>query len=394
MEIMKLVEEVESLRKGSQMIWLKNFWERFYSLEEPMKVPATISGCVWNTPFNLSTLSRVLDANLIEIFKDPEKYLKFMLEATIYKYREFKEDTALTSLGVSFGTALESSMYGLEPIFSANRDPWSGSQSQGVKPPIQTEEDLDSLEYPDFYQSGLMPRVHHFYKKIKELTGDRLEVEFPFFNRGLWGIACDLVGIKDIVVATFRKPEFVHRVMGFVLESKIKLLRERERFLDIREKRLAIVGEDEVNCDFISPRIYKEFISPYDQKLVSSYDEGLFYYHSCGNLTPILEEIERLKGLRLLHVSPWTDLSKAVESVKGKRIILEKRMHCERDVLYCTPEQMKEKLSAIVNAAQDTTMEIKATSLDRVPPEIIKAWIRASKEVLGNRALSITPSKY
>jgi uroporphyrinogen-III decarboxylase len=387
-ETMKLVEEVEKLSKGSRMVWLTNFWERFYSLEEPTKVPATVSGNVWNTPFNLGGLSRILDTNLLEIFKDPEKYAKFMLEATLYKYREFREDVALPSFDVTFGTALESSMYGLKPIFAADTDPWTGTQSQGVQPPIQKEEDLDSLEYPDFYHSGLMPQVHHFYKKIKELTGNRLEVSFPPFSRGLWGIASDLVGIKDIVVATYRKPDFVRRIMDFAVESKIRLLREREKFLDVKDKRLTF-GEDEVNCDFISPRIYKEFIFPYDQKLASSFDAGVFYYHSCGNLTPILEEIVELNGLRLLHVGPWTDFGKAVEIVKGRRIILEKRMHCERDILYCTPEQMKAKLSEIVNAGQNTTMEIKATSLDRVPPKTIKAWLRVSKEVLGNRALSI-----
>jgi uroporphyrinogen-III decarboxylase len=387
-EILKLVEEVEKLNKESRMVWLKDFWERFYSLEEPMKVPATASGCLWNTPFNLVRLSRILDTNLLDIFNDPEKYAKFMLEATLYKCKEFKEDAGLPSFDVTFGAALEPSIYGLKPIFTADTDPWTGTQSQGVQPPIQNEEDLDSLEYPDFYHSGLMPRVHHFYKRIKELTGNRLEVTFPSFDKGPWGIASDLVGIKDIVVATFRKPDFVHRVMDFVVESKTRLLRERARFLDIREKRLSL-AEDEVNCDFISPRIYREFILPYEQKLANSFDEGVFYYHSCGNLTPILEEISELKGLRLLHVSPWTDLGKAVESIKGKRTILEKRMHCERDVLYCTPKEMKGKLSEIVNAGQDTTMEIKATSLDRVPPETIKAWLRASREVLGNRALSI-----
>ncbi len=387
--INSLVREVVELSQIPRMVELRDFWERFYSLKEPWKVPVTVAGSAWETsPFNFHGWSRLLNWNMLEVFEDPERYLRFMLEAMLYRFREFEDDAALTSsIPISFGTVLESSLFGIEPIFCADTDPWPGTQSQGVKPIIQREEDLEGLEPPDFYKSGLMPRVHYFYQRIEELVGDQLEVVFPLFDRGPWGIACDLMGIKNIIVGVFRQPDFIHKLMDFIVESKIRLLRERERFLGVKEDLLAGLGNDEVNCDFISPRIYKEFIFPYEQKLVNAYSKGLFYYHSCGNLTPILKYVAKLKGLRLLHISPWTDFDRAVREVKG--VIFEKRLHPEQDILYSSPEQMRDKISSIMETGREAVLEIKASGLDRVPPETIKVWIKTAKESLGERALKI-----
>jgi len=369
------------------MIRLRDFWERFYHFEEPQKVPVTAAGSAWEiSPFNFHGWARRLNLNLLEVFEDPLKYAKFILEATVYRFHQFKDDaTLIPSIPISFGTALESSLYGIEPIFRRDTDPWPGTESQGVKPLIRSQEDLGSLEYPDFYESGLMPRVHCFYTKIKELVKDQVEVVFPTFDGGPLGLACDLIGIKNVIVGVFRQPEFIHKLMDFIVESKSRLMRERQKFLGIREDVLSGLGNDEVNCDFISPRIYRDFVLPYEQKLVNSYKDGLFYYHSCGNLTPILKDVAKLKGLRLLQISPWTDFSKAVTEVKG--VIFEKRMHPETDIIYSTSKQMERKIRELTKTGQDVTMEIKASGLDRVPEETIRTWIKTAKETLGERAV-------
>lgn len=389
LEINRLVEEVIEMSRETRMIWLRDFWERFYCFQEAEKVPVTVAGSAWEaSPFNFHGWSRLLNWNMIDVFEDPEKYLRFILEATLYRFHEFEDDTALTlSIPISFGTVLESSLYGIKPMFRVDTDPWPGTQSQGVESIIQKEEDLEGLEYPDFYNSGLMPRVHHFYRKIKELVNGRLEVVFPLFDRGPWGIACDLMGIRNIIIGVFQHPDFIHKLMDFIVESKIRLLRQREKFLGVKEDVLAGLGNDEVNCDFISPWIYREFIFPHEQKLVNSYREGLFYYHSCGNLTPILKDIAKLKGLKLLHISPWTDFKMAVEEVKG--VIFEKRLHPEQDLLYSTPKQMKDKIALIMNTGREAIMEIKASGLDRVPPKAIKVWIKTAKRTVGKKALKI-----
>ena len=153
MEVVNLVKKVESLSKEPRMVWLKGFWERFYSFKEPTKVPVTVAGSAWDTsPFNFHGWSRLLNVNLIEIFEDPKEYLKFILEATIYRYREFKDDFPLTSdimrgftpsIPIFFPNALETSLYGIKPIFRIDTDPWRGTPDQGVKPLIREEEDLE-----------------------------------------------------------------------------------------------------------------------------------------------------------------------------------------------------------------------------------------------------------
>ena len=368
MDIKRLLEETSKIERDPRYQKLKEFWKDFYSKEQPGRVPVTVD-------MSIAFWAKMLDMNLLEVFEKAEKHVEYQLRAKIFRHREFRDDAQFWGgVAVSFGNALEASLLGVRPVFRPDTDPWRG------QPPIRSEDDLEKLRFPDFYRSGLMPKVHEFYEKIRKIVGKDVGIAFPGCVRGLWGLANDLRGMRNIVVDTFRNPDFVHRMMRFLTEYRIRFEKERAAFLGT-EVRRGILGNDEVNCDMISPRIYDEFIFPYEQKLAEFYPEGISYYHSCGNLTPILDRITRLRGLRRLHISPWTDFGVAVEKL-GSKVIYQRRLHPVDDVLLRTPDEMMKVVKHNLKIGHGLKMELAAGAFGTGPLERIQTWINVARKAV------------
>ena len=288
------------------------------------------------------------------------------------------EATELTSdqqgdLMLYFGPPFETSLFGLETIYDQNMDP-----RQSPKPIIKSETDLDAMNYPDFYKSGLMPRTIEFYEEISKMVKNRLEVVFPVFCRGPFSIAWALRGLQNCCVDLYRNPDFFHRLMSFITESRIRWEKERRRYLgcDIRRAQL---DNDEVDGDIISKDHYEKFIFPYEQKIAEFHDNGIFYFHSCGNLTRLYDRIAALPGLRRIEISPASDLELAAQIFGPRRVILHKRLDPQRDV-YVTSDEMRARLRTLIAKCSDATIEIDAAPLDS-PVERIQEWISNARTV-------------
>ena len=63
-------------------------------------------------------------------------------------------------------------------------------------------------------------------------------------------------------------------------------------------------------------------------------------------IDPVLKDIMEIPSLKMVHISPWTDIEKAV-SVANHDIILEIVLNPVDDVEKATSQEMKEKLRRI-----------------------------------------------
>jgi uroporphyrinogen decarboxylase len=113
---------------------------------------------------------------------------------------------------------------------------------------------------------------------------------FDIFGQpGCWQDAACLVGIEKLILATFDDPDWVHTLLGI-------LQRRKERYIQSLEgARYDIIelGGGDASTTVISPKIFNEFVAPYDQKLIQSAHEvgQKIVYHTCGGMMPILEDI-------------------------------------------------------------------------------------------------------
>ncbi|MBW1788255.1 MAG: hypothetical protein JRK53_16795, partial [Deltaproteobacteria bacterium] len=318
--------------------------------------------------------------------------LESQLKWKLLWHDQIKDDTPLRPLvSLDFGVVLEASLFGVEAVFQEGSDPWCG------EPVIQTEQDLDRLEPVDFSTSGIMPRIHRIYQEMGDLTGGVLPVAFPGWARGIWSVACMTRGFTPLFMDLIRAPQFVHRLMQKIVDTRIEFETQRCRFLGIdprddtyqweycvyRPTSNSAQYNDEVDGALFSADTYREFILPYERQLAEFYD-GVSYYHSCGTMTLLFNDLLTLPNFYRLHVSQSSDLATAMSGEGWGKI--ENSLDPFSDVLEATPEHISARLAAISHTAGDRNVEVWADAIyvgGRDTLEKVKQVVALFRELHG-----------
>ena len=106
---------------------------------------------------------------------------------------------------------------------------------------------------------------------------------------GTWQDAAVLVGIEKLILATFDDPDWVHELLGILFQRKETYIRSLAGAkYDVLE-----LGGGDASTTVISPTMFREFVAPYDTKLIALAHEAgqRIAYHTCGGMMPILEDI-------------------------------------------------------------------------------------------------------
>ncbi len=225
------------------------------------------------------------------------------------------------SLGGKFGTGLMTTAFGLEitdnPLYPG-----------GIKGHLSIEE-LDKLEIPDPEKSGCFPGIKKEIDRYLAYTPDDFLIAFPDMQ-GPFNIACNVLG-ESIFFLMNDKPQKVHRFMEMVTDYYIGCHKLLQKWLPKKRwvpyiasvKRIA-----ECSCNLISKDMYREFVAPYDKKIVEFF-EGEVAIHPCSGPHVFEVTLEELSGVRHTEagfvecaVAGSTSVDKAVNIVKGKPIIL------------------------------------------------------------------------
>jgi hypothetical protein len=109
---------------------------------------------------------------------------------------------------------------------------------------------------------------------------------------GCWQDACVLHGVQEMILETYDDPAWVRTFLGILRDRKV-------RFADsLRGARYDLIehGGGDASSTVISPRIFDEFVAPYDREVIARARAAgqRVVYHTCGGMMPILE---RLVGL-------------------------------------------------------------------------------------------------
>lgn len=322
--------------------------------------------------------SSILGVDLREYYSEARAHLETQLRMNEYHFDRWHDETYFSGeVSIWFGVITELSYFGADLQFFPNREAW-------IKGPvINSEEDLARMTLPDFYKSGLMPRIHRFYEEISELLAGRLPVMFPTWNRGPFCIAAHLRGMENILVDMLINPDFVHRLMRFIVDTEKAWVTERAKFLN-QPIAKGKIYDDEIDSPTLRPKLYDEFILPYEIELAEFYG-GLNYWHSCGNTTPFYGSISMLPGLDMFHVGPWSDVKKADETF-GPDVALDVCLNPQADVLEAGEEQMRQKVASVISAARGVPLSIRADGfmvVHSVEEDVAKidAWLRIAQEL-------------
>jgi len=113
---------------------------------------------------------------------------------------------------------------------------------------------------------------------------------FDIFGQpGTWQDACCLHGVENMIMATYDDPGWAREFLEILNGRKANYIRSlKGARYDIHE-----LGGGDASSTVISPRIFDEFVAPYDSRLISLLHEAgqKVSYHTCGGMMPLLERI-------------------------------------------------------------------------------------------------------
>ena len=152
--------------------------------------------------------------------------------------------------------------------------------------------DLDSYPWPDPYDPGYTAGLEDKAKRLFEQT------EFAILGDGgfksFWELGYLLRGYDRFLMDLIMNPDFVHALLGRLCEINLVAT---ERFLDAVGPYIQVFRTaDDVATQkgpLLSPEMYRRFIKPLYKRyyeLIKSKTDAKIFYHSCGNVTDLLED--------------------------------------------------------------------------------------------------------
>jgi uroporphyrinogen decarboxylase len=177
-----------------------------------------------------------------------------------------------------------------------HRTPYPGGYYWEIpEPPLAqaTIADLEKSPWPDptdpgFYE-GLQEEIKDLYENTSyAIMGDSV-------IKGFWEPMFMLRGIEQSLMDLVINKDFVHALMERLFELNTAVTR---RFLEITGPYLSVfrTADDMATQEnlLMSPETYCEMIKPYHKRFntfIKEYTDAKIFYHSCGNVVPLLDEL-------------------------------------------------------------------------------------------------------
>lgn len=314
-------------------------------------------------------------------YADAEFQLATTLRQRLFHWEHFADDTPLhAAVQATVGMYAEYTLFDMPVRHEPMGVPHIRSDH-----PMTRSPDLGLLTRHDFYTSGQMPELIRMWEDMTRLAEDRLDVSFPCWSRGPLDMAIQLRGYDGFVADTVERPQFVHDLMRFLVEERMRWWDERERFVGPNPQ-AAGISDDWVNVPFISPRMFEDFCLPRYLEL-EQYHGAINRLHSCGDKSALVDLMLRIETLRSFEVNHWTPLGTMLERVP-------KDMHLayaflNLDVLLGTEAEQEAKIRAVVDACAGRDYSLCGQALQQISADYgrdlaqIKQFIRAGRRVLG-----------
>lgn len=325
-------------------------------------------------------MAQILNFSLVKFYTDPEEYILRFLEASLYKFKTFNDCTPIAK-SVTFwpGVGFEASLFGMKQILT-EEDAWVGRE-QSIKERVP----LDSIQIPDFHNHPVMKETKVFYEKMREILSDDFGLVFPQWCRSPWGVAWHIRGISNLILDYMDAPNWVKGFVDLITDARIAWSKQRSEAYGIPLVPTNFFN-DEVLSPIVSPKLYEEIILPSESR-ISDFFGGINYWHSCGDTTPLIELIDKVPNVHMVHVSPWTDIWKASEKYSAEKT-LEFVLHPTEDVMYpSNNEILRQKLIDIKEAAKGRYLTVRADGfviMTNVKSDIerLQHWINEANDIL------------
>jgi hypothetical protein len=397
---------------------LKSVWTRHNRLQKTEKIPVSIHLHRGYT----ETWKELIPPESVVSTEPLARNVELQLRQKLFRYHHIPDDEVVLPTiwldpvrpadeASAQGRAVQGSyllswggrrLWGVDLRLPAPDD---AAGAYGFAAAVDGEADLAKLRYPRYEVDQAATAT--LVQRARELVDDQLPVKlytdelFPCPAEHL----VDFLGHEEFLYAFVDKPDLVHRLMTFLTEGYIRYQREREAagaveaegswFFRVHYEELppeespkrlsscwAYITAQTTGA--ISPAMYAEFIHPYNERITGLFGPRRIYYHGCEDLTPKIDIIKTLSGLRRFHVSAWTNLAVAVEKL-GNEVVLEAHVAPGKTLMVDDPAAMRADLQRIVEVAGGTVVDINLGDIQTVrgDPSLLTTWATIAQEVVA-----------
>ena len=196
--------------------------------------------------------------------------------------------------------------------------------------PVQSVEDIRKLSIPNPGTAGLMPKVLaslNYMKQHSFLPVGITDLQGPLTT------ANQLMGYDKLIYLLHDAPQAMHELMDKVTETLILWVKWQKRVIGepltecISDQQIYIgrhagVWFSDDDAVLMSPGTYKEFVVPYNSRILKAFGGGCLHY--CGNATHQAENFLATQGLLAINNYTLHDL-RAFHELKSRledRIVL------------------------------------------------------------------------
>jgi uroporphyrinogen decarboxylase len=244
---------------------------------------------------------------------------------------------------------------------------------------LEEKSNLADLRVPDPFTAGRMPDYMETCRLVKEQVRDS---SVSGNVCGPWTIAISLRDAEALLKDCRRDPEFVHALMQFATEVS------RTYALALATVGVGVsIGEPTASCSLVSPRLYREFIFPYHQRLLADlHANGLgIALHVCGYADPILQDLMDT-GADAISIDFPSSLEQMAALSSGKVVVIG---NVNTRLFYQgSREEMEAEVKRCIDAAAKGSGFILSTGCE-VPgiatPERVR-WFMEAGEKFGTYA--------
>ncbi len=183
-----------------------------------------------------------------------------------------------------------------------------------VSPLLKDENDLDQLNVDYLESDNFVSTIQEATSLVSEAIGNNCAVAATAW--GPFTLSGSLLGLEELMVALYRDPLLVERLLGF---SKELLLAFYEPLLDAGTIDLLSLAEPSASGDLISEKHFSTFVAPY-VKEIFRWARGKGTYsilHVCGDSTDRLAEMAGTNA-SCLSLDKKVDLAYAREVLGSK----------------------------------------------------------------------------
>lgn len=224
-----------------------------------------------------------------------------------------------------------------------------------VEPLIKDKRDIDLIAKWVTHPTCDVEAVN----RTAEAFGDRGLVRghicyFDIYGQpGCWQDAVELVGTERLILETYDDPEWVHELIKILQERKKTFIRS----LQGARYDLLELGGGAASSTVISPKIFDQFVAPYDSELIALAHEAgqRIVYHTCGGMMPLLERIADMKPDAMETFTPPdmggdVRLAEAKQRI-GDRVCMIGGFDQFHNFVDCTPEETRAEVRRCFEAA-------------------------------------------